>query len=122
MKLTTPIIRPIKASDLDKFYPDGDLLTVKGWAFDLDGEALGVFGLMYTSPVQAFSTITTELKSYPKVIIKAARMMAEKMNECDHLVIAEADENEPTSMKFLAHIGFVRVQERYFKWQRQYHL
>jgi hypothetical protein len=116
MKLTTPIIRLAKASDLDRFYPDGDLLTVRGWAFDLNGDVLGVFGLMYTSPVQAFSTISQELKAHPKVIIKAAKMLSEFMAKCDHDIIAIADEDEPTSMRFLAHIGFVRTHERYFKW------
>jgi hypothetical protein len=119
MRLTIPIIRPVKASDLNKFYPEMGLLTVRGWAFDLDGEAIGVFGLMYTTPVQAFSTIDDELRKYPKVMIKATRLLASIMNTCGHEIIALANEDEPTSMRFLAHIGFVRTHERYFKWQIQ---
>lgn len=119
MKLTTPTIQPVKASDLDMFYPDRDLLTVRGWAFKSDGDTLGVFGLMYTSPVQAFSTIKPELKAFPRVIVRAARLLSDFMNECGHDVIAIADEDEPTSMNFLAHIGFVRTHERYFKWPIQ---
>lgn len=100
-------------------YPDQDLGTIKGFAAELDGELLGVCGVMYATPMQAFSTIKEELQQWPKVIIKASKMLADILNECDATVIAVADERWPNSQRFLERVGFEHVEDRTYVWPIQ---
>ncbi|WP_372809324.1 hypothetical protein [Litorivivens sp.] len=118
MKSTTQVIRPVRRTDLDEFGQSG-IGTVRGLAVEVNGEVLGVCGLMYTSPMQAFSHIKPDLKQYPRLILRTARALADILDNCNSTVFAFADEDHATSQAFLSHIGFEHVTERVYKWHRQ---
>ena len=119
MKSTTPHIRPLKRDDLDALYPGENLKTIRGLAVELDGQPIGICGVMYSMPLQAFSTTTDTLKKHPKAIIKCARMFRDILNSCASPVIALASEEEKTSERFLEHVGFQKVDGRYYLWPIQ---
>lgn len=118
MKSMTQVIRPVTRADLETFEQSG-IGTVRGLAVVVDGEVLGVCGLMYTSPMQAFSHIRPELKRHPRLILRAARALAGILDNCNSTVFAFADEDHATSQAFLSHIGFKHVDERTYVWDKQ---
>ena len=84
-----------------------------------DDEVLAIAGVRYCYPVLCFSNIKPALKRSPKTILRLAYRVLEFVDKCHSPVFAVADENEPTSMNFLAHLGFEHVEGRTFRWPQQ---
>lgn len=103
---TTPSIRPVRRIDLAPWYPDGLPGTIRGLAFDVDGECACIGGLVWTDPMQCFSHTTEAGKRYPKLIYKIALRLKEWMRDCHAPVYAVADQKEPTAPRLLARLGF----------------
>lgn len=97
--------------------------SARGLAAYKDGELLGYCGVLQGDMLQAFSHIKPELKKHPKVIVQAAYKMRSLLQFYDQAVYALADENEPTSSRFLEYVGFRYVFDcelgRLYRWQNQ---
>ena len=116
MKLKTPIIRPVRREDLEVFYPGMAMQTVRGFAIEIDGQPEVVCGILYSMPLQCFSTISDKAKRYPKAIVQCARKLGKIMDTCQAPVLALASETEPTAERFLEHVGFERIEEGIYRW------
>lgn len=93
--------------------------SFKGLVAEKEGRVIGMAGVLHTDQLQAFSTITDEVKKHPRVIIKAIRMFREILNSYDTEIYAIASEKEPTSMRFLEHVGFKHHDKRIYVWPIQ---
>lgn len=121
---TTPNIstRPLTASDLE----GRDLFgkSVRGVVAERDGEILGMMGVLYGTPLQAFSEIDDGLREYPKLILKTAKQFRHLVERCRADVYAVANENERNSDRLLKHVGFEYYRtdsdgKRVYRWQTQ---
>jgi hypothetical protein len=104
---SNPIVRPLRAADLITAY--GSLLQApaEGLAVEIDGILAGVTGILYTVPIQAFSTICDDrLRKYPKVIMMTGRKMTAIMDKIGLTVMAVANPLEKNSGNFLLRFGF----------------
>lgn len=119
---TSPSIRPLTKADLEAMGVDHFDLTVRGIAAELNGEVVGVAGVLHGSPSQAFSTMDDRLRAYPKTIMRAARQFLHVLSHYD-TVYAVASDNEPNSVRFIERIGFryltTTSQGRTFRWHKQ---
>lgn len=101
-----PVGRPATAADVAQFHPGGLAFTVRGVAFDLDGETVGMGGIAYRpEPVGPyfFAETTPAFERFPRVMIRAARAFLASVNLP---VAAFADPRRPMSEKLLVHLGF----------------
>jgi len=110
----TPNIRPLTKSDLGEFNSMGK--TVRGYAIELDGEVIGIAGVLHTRPLQAFSRMKDELREYPKTIVKVIKMFKDVLKNYDMPVYAIASETEYNSTKVLERIGFELMNNRNYVW------
>ena len=112
-------IRPAEHRDAIDMWGSTYQDTVRALAIEDQGELLAITGLRYSVPVMCFCDARPGLKRSPKTILKAARQVTQMVSEADTDVFALADEDEPTSMNFLSHIGFEHIHGRLYKWPRQ---
>lgn len=116
MELKSTVIRPIRKTDvvemMGRTYPH----SIRGFAAERDGVLTGIAGIMYTQPLQCFSTLTDDIKGDKRAIVKAARLMRELLNKCNGDVYAIASHTEPTAPGFLRHIGFDETAEGVYRW------
>lgn len=96
--------------------------SFRGIVADLDGEIIGIAGVLHANQLQAFSEITDELRKHPKTLVLAAREFRDILNSYDYPIYAQASEEEKNSAGFLEYVGFEHYQKRIYKWaQQQYH-
>lgn len=94
--------------------------SFRGVVAELDGEILGVAGIIHSQPLQAFSSIIDKLQDYPKTIILMIREVRDIMNLYnDLLIIALVDSKRPTSAGLLEHMGFEKYREGVYRWPIQ---
>lgn len=117
MKSKIPLIRPLKKSDLKEFNNFG--YSVRGSAIELDGEVLAIYGVLHSSPLQAFSSIDKKLRRYPKTIMKAILSFKEILYNYKLDVYAKCSETEKNSRRVLERVGFKLVSRRLYKWSPQ---
>lgn len=119
---TSPTICPLTQKHLDDMGVDSLGLTIRGIAAELDGDTLGVAGVIHSSPTQAFSQMDDRLRRYPKTIMLAARKFREIL-EAYPVAYAVASKGERNSDKFIQRVGFAYLQTttlgRTYKWQPQ---
>jgi hypothetical protein len=97
-------IRPLNRDDLKEFVHMG--FTVRGLAVELDGEVVGIAGVLHSYPIQAFSRMDDKLRKYPKTIVKVIKMFKAIVDKYDSPIYAIASEKEHNSTKVLERIGF----------------
>lgn len=107
-----PETRPATEADLIAFYGGKPTSTIKAVVVELNGEPIGIGGIEFYQGKQiAFCWVKPELKVFPLTIIRAAREFL-KMSKGGPL-IAFGDEEEPSSDRFLKHLGFTPAGEVY---------
>jgi hypothetical protein len=106
MQSKTPLIRvrPVKQTDMHHINHQGK--TMRGFVVELDGELVGVAGVLHTVPMHAFSRIDEPLRKYPKAIMTVIRNMKALLTSYKAPVYAIADRGEGNSPKVLERIGF----------------
>ena len=113
------LVRPASKADIIAYRGSPYHESFRGIVAELDGEIIGIAGVLHGAHLQAFSEISDKLKSYPKSIVIAAREYRKLLNNYDSPIYAEASSKEKTSMKFLKYIGFEHFDKRIYVWQIQ---
>lgn len=114
-------LRPITKADVLAFKGKPFNCSVKGFVVVSDDEIVAMAGVMYSIPMQAFSTITDEGRKFPKLFIHGARRFRELLSEFDLPIIAFANPLINSSEKYLEYIGFEYIGDnaehgRIYKW------
>ena len=118
--MATIHLRPLKKADWKHFYDNPLQETVRGIVAETDeGELVGIGGVIYSQPLQCFSTIYRPMRQQRRVMVEAVRQIREILNKFAVPVYARVQADEPTSPGFLKHIGFRRVSEDIFVWETQ---
>lgn len=113
------LIRPANKQDVLNFMGKPFTESFKGIVAEKGGKVIAIAGVLHTAQLQAFSTITDEMKQHPKTIIKAVRILREILNSYDSAIYAIASEKEVNSMRFLEYVGFEHYDKRIFVWPIQ---
>ena len=79
---------------------------MRGIAAEHEGRVLGVSGVMYSTPMQAFSTMLPEMQEHPMAIRSAIREMRRILVEHGSVVFAIPDEKYQNSRRVLELTGF----------------
>ena len=114
-----PVIRPATKADIIVYRGKPYKESFRGIVADLDGEVLGIAGVLHTMQLQAFSSIKDELRKYPKTLILGAREFRKILNGYERDIYAIASKEERNSARFLEYVGFEPYHERIYKWQYQ---
>jgi len=112
-------LRPANRKDVIAFRGESYSESFRGIVAELDGEILGIAGVLHTNHLQAFSSIKDKLRKHPKMLILAARKFRNILNSYDYPIYAIASENEKNSIGYLEYIGFEYYQGRMYKWPTQ---
>jgi type IV secretory pathway VirJ component len=114
-----PSIRPATRADLEALYGDEiKPYTYRAWAAVLDGEVLGLAGMVYADDeVTVFSHgIEGAIEKYP---VTAARMTVMVMKAIKgHTCKAEANEDIENAPAFLERLGFKHLDGKVWLWER----
>ena len=115
------VIRPATKEDIIAFKGTPYEQSFKGIVAELDGKIIGIAGVLHTEQLQAFSTITDEMRKHPKALVLAARKFRDILNSYNIPVYAVASEDEKNSIGYLEYIGFEYFSGRIYKWQTLEH-
>lgn len=89
----------------------------------LDGEAVGVCGVLHGSHYQAFAELTEKLRKYPPAIWRAGAALKKLMASYDGPIYASPEAGIAKAENFLLRLGFefdsMNDGKRIFKWQQQ---
>lgn len=99
-------IRLAQKSDFEVLAQDTFGLKVDAYVIDLDGEAIGIAGIIHTESLQCFSKFTPEADKRHLSIMKLGRKTAKMCESYDDPVYAVASDKYNTSDKFLERLGF----------------
>lgn len=97
-------IRSLTRDDLTEF--NHMSFTVRGLAVELDGEVVGIAGVLHSHPIQAFSRMDDKLRKHPKSIMKVIHKFKNIVDRYTSPIYAIASEKEYNSNKVLERIGF----------------
>jgi len=90
---------------------------VRGYAVEFEDRCLGVAGVAYSKPLQCFSRMTAEMKTYPRQIVQTIRLVRKLLNDFTLPIYAMPDEDEPlTADGFLRHVGFEKLYGGLYIW------
>lgn len=117
-------IRPLTKSDILQIYGKPFNHSVRGFVGEIDGRVVGIGGVMYSNPIQAFSKIyDPEVRKHPRVIIETARRLAVLLDTISAPVYAIADSGEKNSRRFLEYVGFEFLEDSdkgpVYQWRTQ---
>ena len=110
------------ATDLQRLKVNTYGATVRGRTIEIDGEPVGVAGVLHQNPPQAFSTMTDALREHPKAIVRFIQAFEEFLQMHYTRVYALASSREKNAPRCLERAGFeplgtdVDGQEVY-RWQ-----
>ena len=91
--------------------------TARGYAVEVDGRVEGYAGVMYSTPLQAFSHASETLKKrYPLAIFKTGKKLVRLMESIGQPVYAIANPREKNPGAFLTRLGFEHLWEEAYKW------
>src|SRR4051812_34574219 len=115
-----PIIRRATRADLDAFYGPGRLpLTVRAMVGLVNGEIVGCGGISETEgALVAFSDFRPTARRYKLAIVKAAAQVIEQAKaDGARCIFAEADPNEPGSVRWMTSLGFLPTgRPQLYRW------
>ena len=114
-------IRPATRADVDELVPDTYGKTVRAVVAEKDGRLIGIGGVIHTTPLQWFGHVSDELRSHPKSLLKAAKIMRDMVESYDVPVYATTDDDVEASGRFLEHLGFHKMEdEEIYRWPQPY--
>ena len=104
----TPVIRRATREDIEVFAPDGPRPTTRAYVADLDGDIIGIFGLMFSQGRWlAFCDLKDEARPFKKTIVKTAKMIFREAEELGiKYIYAEANPSEKMAVRWLISLGF----------------
>ena len=123
----TSDIRVATANDVAIFYSESGMpqASIRAVVVEVDGDpiAIGGVALCNGGPV-AFMNMRPSASNYPKLIMKATRMLVRNVfSRYRGPIYAIRDESIPTSFRYLTRIGFKPVEENsevfVWRWQSQ---
>jgi hypothetical protein len=119
MTKSKPEVVPLKHAHLERFYgPSGRHPTVKGIAAFVEGELIAVAGFRYMQgSVIAFCDLTDKARPYKVQMHKYALLLMNEAKTRHKRIVAICDENEPTSARWLARLGFKPGEGRVWVWR-----
>lgn len=103
-----PETRPASAEDIERFYGRRLPHSVAAHVAVLDGEPIGVVGLMF-DPRGAyyFSDLRPEMRRWPMTIVRGVRAFLADVGETNAPAIADTE--EPGAPRLLSLLGFDHV-------------
>jgi hypothetical protein len=119
MSATSPEIVPLRREHLvDWFGEDGNRPTVKGIAALVDGKLIAIAGVRYVfGTVVMFCGLRDEARPYRKTMHKVALALVREAGERHRRLIAEPDDDEPTSRRWLSRLGFEPDDDGIWVWR-----
>jgi len=114
-------LRPANKADIIAWRGEPYRDSFRGIVADLDGEIIGIAGVLHSTQLKAFSEITDELRKRPKMLILGAREFRNILNSYDHPIYAHASEEEKNATGYLEYVGFEHYQKRIYKWAQQHY-
>jgi hypothetical protein len=117
---SNPVVRLAKAEDIEQFCGKRYPQSMRAVVVELEGEIIGIGGVLHTAPRQAFSEIKDELRRRPKALLKAGKMFRTILDMYDVPVYAIASPKEKNSRGFLEWVGFVPFEnnEDLYQWKQ----
>ena len=114
--------RPVTEADVLNFYHKPFAESMRGIAADLDGETLGIMGVLHGNPLQAFSSMLPEMGDHPMAIKRAIRLFKEIARGYSVPIYAKASAEYANSRRVLRLAGFEPFDEekRLYRWTRQH--
>jgi len=124
MKSKTLTIRPTVATDLQQLNIETFGVSMRGRTIELDGKPLGVGGVLHQEMPQAFSTMSDELRKYPKTIVKFITSFETMLKKHYTTVYAVASSKEKNAAACLTRAGFEYMNtdsngQEVYRWQIQ---
>jgi len=110
------VIRPATKADILQLRGRPYKESFRGFTAELDGEVLGVCGVLHTPTLQAFMTIKDVMKQHPRAIVLAIKKFRKLLNTYEQNVYVLASPSESTSIGFVKHIGFNHYRGRVYQW------
>lgn len=114
-----PILRPSRAEDAIALWGAPLDYTFRGITAELDGKVMGIAGVMFSRPAQAFLTMDDSIKGHKRFVVQCVREFRAIASEYDGKIFAIPDRQEETARVFLSHCGFIRHSEEIYRWDRQ---
>jgi len=116
MNPSEPIIRMSKKDDAPAVWGGLPIASFRGVTAELDGEVIGVAGIMHTNPLQAFMTMREPLKQHRKAIVLGIREFRKLMALYSAPIFAFPNQMEPTARGFLSYVGFTQESSEVYRW------
>lgn len=119
MTAIRPEIVPLRREHLVEWFgEDGNRPTVRGIAVHLDGDLIAIAGVRYAyGTVIMFCGLRDEARQFRKTIHKVALGLVKEAGERHRRVIAEPDDDEPTSRRWLSRLGFEPDDDGIWVWR-----
>ena len=117
MKKFKLVLRRATQRDVEALSPWDENPSVKAICAEIDGEIIGLGGVMYVKGRWlAFYSATEKLRPYKIAVGRAAvRFFRQMRQDGVKFIYADRDLNEPTSGRWLQSLGFeVDPKSRYF--------
>lgn len=117
------VIRPLKYKDLVEFYERSLGRHSEGWAVEYKGELAAVVGVtIYPTIVVAWSEIKPGIRAPKRTVLKAAKIMMDKIIGLGYPVLyAVANPELTTAPMLLARLGWDHIETsargKVFKWE-----
>lgn len=101
-------IRPATREDIDTFSDLKNKPTIKAYVGEIDGEIVGIGGLAFSQGRWfGFCDLTDKARGHKMTIARMGkRIMADAREMGIRFVYAQADQNEPTALRWLTSLGF----------------
>jgi hypothetical protein len=119
MTATRPEIVPLRRGHLVEWFgEDGLRPTVKGIAVLLDGKLIAIAGVRYVhGTVVMFCGLREEARAFKKTTHKVAIELVREASGRHRRIIAEPDDDEPTSRRWLSRLGFEPDDDGIWVWR-----
>ncbi len=88
--------------------------TMRGVAAEVNGELVGISGVLHTQPMQLFSTLDDRIRKYPRLFVMAAKRLREIMDMYEAPLLATSDGKVGQSVAFLEYIGFHHLRDNIY--------
>lgn len=108
------ILRPATKQDVESFYGDRPLLTVRAIVAELDGDVVAIAGFaMHQGLNLAFSDLRENTNASRVMIVKYAKKMAHWMRDTGLPIYVTENPQRSNSHRFLSLMGFVEVDRQH---------
>ena len=109
MVSTKPRIRTAEPADFVEIGAEMHGYDASAYVAELNGRVIGICGLCYSDPAQAFSLFLPEFDNYPKIKVKLMTLAYSLMLPYGKEVYAIASPLYDTSCGLLEHYCFIRI-------------